>query len=167
MSLFAVFNIAGYLMDTQIGLNAMALFNPTEHSHDPLSARFLNLLATLFFLGMNGHHWLLRGIADSLQVAAPGQLFLTADYRLLIKHAGLMFSLAFMLASPIMLGLFLVDTSAALLTRNMPQISTYFLLLPLKIMLGLALFMATLNYFQPFYEHAMMLLFQPMQGMQP
>jgi flagellar biosynthesis protein FliR len=57
--------------------------------------------------------------------------------------------MAFMIASPIILALLAIDLCGALITRNIPQINTYFLTLPLKILMGLFLLYLMMNYISP------------------
>ena len=152
--------IAGQLIDTQMGLNALALFNPADHSHEPLSSRLLVMLAVLFFFALDGHHKLIQGLAMSFTIISPGEAVLFKGFVSIIQQFSFMFSLALMIASPIVFGLFVIDVSGAVLTRNMPQISTYFLILPIKIMLGFFIFGLMLNYLNPVMEKAFTLCFQ-------
>lgn len=149
---FAVFHIAGQLIDTQMGLNSLAILNPTDHSHDPLSSRLLLMLAVLFFFALDGHHKLIQALAWSFTIIAPGKPAVFEGFSPIIQQFSLMFSFALMLASPIIIGLLIIDVSGAILTRNMPQISTYFLTLPIKIMLGFFIFGLLLNYVNPFMD---------------
>ncbi len=160
---FAIFQIAGQLIDTQMGLNALAIFNPADHSHEPLSSRLLLMLAVLFFFAVNGHHKLLHGLIMSFTLITPGKLALFNGFVPVIQQCSLMFSFALMIASPILIGLLIIDVSAALLTRNMPQISTYFLTLPIKILLGLFLFGLLLTVVNPVMEDVFQLCFQSWQ----
>ena len=157
---FAIFQIAGQLIDTQMGLNSLAIFNPTAHSHELLSSRLLGMLAVLFFFSLDGHHKLLQGLALSFTIIAPGEPGLFNGFVPIIQEFSLMFSLAVMIASPIVISLLIVDVTGAVLTRNMPQISTYFLTLPVKIMLGLFVFWLLLNDIHPVMEKAFTLCFQ-------
>jgi len=149
---FAVFQIAGQLIDTQMGLNSLAILNPADHSHDPLSSRLLMMLAVLFFFALNGHQKLIQNLALSFTLIPPGKPLVFDGFSPIIQQFSLMFSFGFMLAAPIVIGLLIVDISAAVLTRNMPQISTYFLSLPVKIMLGFFMFILLLNYVSPFMD---------------
>lgn len=160
---FAIFQIAGQLIDTQIGLNALALFNPVDHSHEPLSSRLLLMLAVLFFFAINGHHQLVTGLQMSFTLITPGKFALFDGFVPVIRQCSLMFSFALMLASPILIGLLIVDVSSALLTRNMPQVNTYFLTLPIKIMLGLFILGLLLTVVNPVMEDAFQLCFQSWQ----
>lgn len=148
-AVFALFQIAGQLIDNQTGLNSAALFNPGEHSQEALTSHLLSMLAVLFFFSLDGHHYFFQGIALSLVLIPPGTLSLFAGLGPVIKQFGFMFSIAFTLASPIILALLAVDLCGALITRNMPQVSTYFLTLPVKILLGLLLLFLLLTYINP------------------
>jgi flagellar biosynthetic protein FliR len=160
---FAVFQIAGQLIDTQMGLNSLAILNPADHSHEPLSGHLLGMLALLFFFATNGHHGLIQGLAYSFHAIPPGKLALFNDFNTLIEQFSLMFCLSLMFASPVAIGLLLVDLSAAILTRNMPQLSTYFLTLPIKILFGFFLLALSLNYLSPLTERLFKLCFQSWQ----
>ena len=146
---FAVFQIAGQLMDTQMGLNSLAIFNPADHSNESLSGRLLVMLGVLFFFAVGGHLKLVQGLLMSFMIIAPGQPALFNGYAPIIQQCSLMFSLSLMIASPVVIGLLVIDVAGAVLTRNMPQISTYFLILPIKIMLGLIIFGLLLTYINP------------------
>lgn len=160
---FAVFQIAGQLIDTQMGLNSLAILNPTEKSHELLSSRLLTMLAVLLFFTLDGHHKLMQALAFSFVIIAPGQLTLFDGFTPIIKQFSMMFSLSLMIASPVVFTLLIIDIAGAVLTRNMPQISTYFLTLPIKIMLGLLSFSLLLNYVNPLMEHVFQLYFQSLK----
>lgn len=160
---FAIFQIAGQLIDTQIGLNSLAILNPADHSHELLSSRLLHMLAVLFFFALDGHHKLLQGLAASFKLMPPGSLKLFNGFLPVIEQFSCLFSLSFMIASPIIASLLIIDITGALLTRNMPQVSTYFLILPIKIMLGLFILSLMLNYLNPIMNTLFQLFFQQWQ----
>ena len=60
---------------------------------------------------------------------------------------GLVFVMAFTIASPIVIALLTVELIGAVLTRNMPQVNTYFLTLPIRIVMGMGLLIITLGLF--------------------
>ena len=157
---FAVIQIAGQLMDAQMGLNALAIFNPADHTNEPLSSRLLMMLAVLFFFSIDGHHYLIQAWVMSFEMIPPGQLVLLNGFTPVIQQCSGMFSFGLMLASPIVMCLLVVDISSAVLTRNMPQISTYFLVLPIKIMLGLFVFYLLLTPINPLIHQLFAACFQ-------
>lgn len=163
LSVYAVFGaiqIAGQLMDTQMGLNALAIFNPADHTNEPLSSRLLLMLAVLFFFAMDGHQHLLQAMVMSFEMIPPGRLVLLNGFTPILQQFSSLFIFGLMLASPIVVGLLVVDVSSAVLTRNMPQISTYFLILPIKIMLGLFIFYLLLTQINPLFHQLFAACFQ-------
>jgi flagellar biosynthesis protein FliR len=137
---FAVFQIAGQLIDIQIGMQALTVFNPSEHGQEPETGRLLSLLATWIFFATNGHHYFIRGVAYSFLTYPPGSFHFSGGLKPILDQFGHMFVFALLLASPVIIGVLAIDCAFALLTRNMPQISPYFLALPIKILLGFLLF---------------------------
>jgi len=146
---FAVFPIAGQIIDNLTGLNSSVLFNPGETTQEPLTGYLLSILAVLFFFSLDGHLWLFKGLAYSFIIIPPGDLKLFANSAPILKQSSLMFSMAFMIASPIVLALLAIDLCGALITRNMPQISIYFLTLPIKILFGLLLLAMMFDFLNP------------------
>jgi flagellar biosynthetic protein FliR len=157
---FAAFQIAGQLLDTQIGLNGMSLINPSHNAEESISGRLLTLIAGLCFFTLNEHHYLLQGICISFEQTEPGTSIIAHGFEPIIRQCGLMFTLAILLAMPIIALLFIIDISAALFTRNMPQVSIFFLTLPLKILLGLGMFYLLLTELSPFIEQVFQASFE-------
>ncbi|CAM2804771.1 flagellar biosynthetic protein FliR [Legionella worsleiensis] len=160
---FAVFQIAGQLIDNETGLNSLALFNPAEHSQDPLSSRLISMLAVLFFFNLDAHLLLLKGLSYSFIIIPPGTIALFPGFTPVIKQFGFMFTVGFMIASPVILALLAIDLFGGLITRNIPQINTYFLILPLKICLGLFLLSLMLGSLYPIVNEVFELCFQTWQ----
>lgn len=146
---FAVYHIAGQLIDDQIGLNALAFFKPDETGQDSISALLLSMLAVLLFFGSNGYLWLFKGLSYSFIIAPPGTLSLFNGFTPILKQFSFMFSMAFLIASPIVIALVTIDFCSALITRAMPQVNPYFFSLPLKILLGFLIFIMMLQYITP------------------
>lgn len=146
---FAIFHIAGFLIDTHLGLNTLAILNPTEHTHELLSSRLLMMLAVLFFFAMNAHHQLFMGLLHSFTIIPPGSPVVFHNFSRFLEQFSWMFAISFMIASPIIISLLIVDITGGILTRNMPQINLYFLTLPIKMMLGLLIFKLLLTHIRP------------------
>jgi flagellar biosynthetic protein FliR len=149
---FAVFHLAGSLIDNQMGLNALSIFNPTEHHQAPLTSHVLSLFACVIFFTSEAHHQLLLGLTYSFQMLPPGQSIFLQGVTPLMYQVGMIFIFAILLASPVVLSLLLIDVAGAVLTRNMPQVSIYFLTLPIKILLGFFLMQWMFDAIKPLLE---------------
>lgn len=160
----AVFQIAGQIIDSQTGLNSLALFNPAEHSSEPLTSRLLGMLAVLLFFGMDGHIWLFEGLVFSFIAIIPGTLHLFAGFTPVIQQFSFMFSMALMIALPIILALLAIEFSGAFIMRNMPQVNTYFLTLPIKILLGFFILNLMMEHLSPITNTVFTHCFQTWQA---
>lgn len=160
---FSVMQIAGQIIENETGMNSLTLFHPGEHTQLPLTSHLLSMLAVLFFFGIDGHLWLIKGLSYSFILIPPGTVTLFNGFSPVIKQFGFMFSMAVMIASPIVVALLAIDLCSGALTRSMPQISTYFLTLPLKILVGLLLLILMLNYLNPIMNQLFEQCFQTWQ----
>lgn len=160
---FAIFQLAGHLIESEMGLNSLSAFNPSEQHQETVSSQWLSLLAVLFFFGIDGHVWLFKGLAFSFTLIPPGNISWFSGFSPLVKLFGLMFSMSFIMASPVLLAMLLMDWCAAVLTRNMPQVNPYFLVLPFKIILGLMLLALQTSVLKPLMQSAFLSLFQTWQ----
>lgn len=145
-AVFSLYHIAGQLIDNQIGLNTLAFFKPDESGQEPLSALLLSMLAVLLFFASNGYLWLFKGLSYSFVAAPPGSIILLNGLTPIVKQFSFMFSMAFLIASPIVIALVAIDLCSALIIRTMPQVNPYFFTLPLKIILGFLIFIMMLQY---------------------
>jgi flagellar biosynthetic protein FliR len=135
---FAGFQLAGRLLDLQIGFGLAQVFDPATRTRVPIISATLGLLATVFFFAIDGHHALLRGVAHSLAVFPPGQAWAgaTAAESVLRQLAGL-FTLGFALAAPVVFTLALVECVLAVVSRSLPQMNMLVMGVPVKIVVGL------------------------------
>ena len=135
---FAGIQMAGNLVAIQMGFGMATLLDPQTQAQNTLLAELLVLVATLVFLAMNGHHALLRLLAQSYQevpletsISLPGSLFAY------VPNLGrLMYSLAVQLLAPVLALLFLTQVALGLVARSVPQIQVMIVGFPLTIALG-------------------------------
>ncbi|BBM00360.1 flagellar biosynthetic protein FliR [Microbulbifer sp. GL-2] len=146
MAAMSVFLVAGRLIDFQMGLGAATLLNPQSNTQNSLIGTLLTLLGTTIFFLMNGHHALLKGIIETLNIVPIGSSIHPNGLLDAFIASGMMFMYGAILAAPILLGLLLVDLVIAVFARTMPQVNPYFVGLPLKIFLGLFILTASLSY---------------------
>jgi flagellar biosynthetic protein FliR len=136
--MFAVFQMAGQLMDTQIGFSLSSVLDPVTGVQSSLFSNFKQLLAILLFLGMDGHHALIMGILQSFHYVPLGTFTITGNFLALFVQ---IFSVAILLgikmAAPVVVALFLTDVAFAVLSKSVPQLNIFVVGLPFKIAAGL------------------------------
>lgn len=148
-SAFAAFSVAGKILDIQSGFGLGAVYDPVTRAGSPLFSTMLNLVAVAAFFGMDAHHALLRGLAFSLHEVTPGAGLRVVDADAVVRQFGLMFSLGVALIIPVMLCLLLLEAGLAVISRVLPQMNVFIVLVPVKVFAALAIFAMTIGALQP------------------
>lgn len=138
---FIVVQVAGAFIDMQIGFGIVNVIDPLTGAQSPVLGNFKFFIAMLVFLGLNGHHYLLLALMDSYDwVPVDSALFARihdgAVSSLLVDGFVRMFYLAFQMAAPLVVALFLVDVALGILARTVPQFNVFVVGLPVKILVG-------------------------------
>ncbi len=149
LAAFAALNFAGQMMDYQIGFNAAALFDRNTQAQDPLLSVLWGFIGGLVLVTLDAHHALLRAFAQMLTLFPVGGEGFTVSPAALTRTLGLVFVYGLVLASPVAIGVFLLDIASAFMSRSMPQLNIYFVALPVKILWGLFLLAATMIHAGP------------------
>src|SRR5688572_1458580 len=134
---YAATQIAGRVLDVQLGYGAAAALNPTTQVPAPLIGTVFGMAAVAVFLAIDGHHVLIRALALSVERYPPGTLALDLDLAEHLKFSGAMFTFGLALAAPVMLSLLLADIALAVMSRSMPTLNVFVLSFSVKIVLGL------------------------------
>jgi flagellar biosynthesis protein FliR len=134
--LYAV-QLAGSFIDLQSGFAMSAMFNPQTGVQEHLTGKFFYILAMLFFLSIDGHHLLIRGVMASydwipIEVWLPSSVSenLVNLVLLILKN---MFWIAILIASPIVGTIFLVDIALGILAKTVPQMNLFVVGIPVKM----------------------------------
>jgi flagellar biosynthetic protein FliR len=149
MAAFGAFSLAGKILDIQSGFGIGSVYDPVTRAGAPLFATMLNMVAVVVFFALDAHHALLRGIVFSLQQVPPGAGFAALDADAVIRHFGLMFSLGVALIVPVLLCLLLLEVGLAVISRVLPQMNVFIVLIPVKLVAGIATFALTLGTLGP------------------
>lgn len=150
---FSAVQVGAMLIDTSIGFSLANIIDPLSNTHASLLGSFYTLVATLSFLAINGHHWLLTGFARSFE-AIP--VTAVPDFQRILVNAQEIFAglfvTAFQIAAPVLVVLFLTDFVLGLISRAVPQMNVFFVGVPLKIAVGLGAVIVVLPSFVTFFQ---------------
>jgi flagellar biosynthetic protein FliR len=135
---FSCFQVAGQIIDRQIGFGMVNIVDPQSGQQVPLVGNFLSLMAMLIFLAFDGHHFLLHALWSSWRLIPPGGGWNSSNLVWEVLRAiTVMFIAGIEIATPILGALLLADLALAVLARTMPQLNIFVVGLPLKSLLGL------------------------------
>lgn len=144
--LFAAIMTGGHIVGFSMGFAMMNVLDPMTGTQESVTAQLLYQCTILMFLSMNGHLFLLTGLAQSFQLVPPGGLFITPSLAdSMLAFSGQIFAIALKIAAPVMASLFLVDLALALVSRAAPQMNVIQVGFPLKIGVGFLFMTLTLT----------------------
>ena len=145
---FSVFFVVGQIIDVQIGFGIVSVLDPQSNVQIPITGNFYQMMATLIFLVINGHHVLIEALVRSYDFIPIGTVKISPNMvEQFISIIGKLFILGFKIGSPILVTIILVDILLGILAKTMPQMNIFVVGMPLKIMAGLALIVATMPIF--------------------
>lgn len=145
---FGVIYFAGQLVDVPMGFGLVSIFDPQTGMQLPVFSQFFYLMSVLIFLGVDGHLWLFRALAQSYQLLPAGEFFSLAVTAETIFSLGQgLFSVGIKIALPVMGTLLLTDVSLGVVVRTVPQINIFVLGFPIKIFVGLVMVTLMLPFF--------------------
>jgi flagellar biosynthesis protein FliR len=139
--------IAADLISMQMGLTAAQAMNPMTGDTAPILTQAYTILASMIFIGMNGYQWLFSAIYKTFQIIPPGYSFtfnglFTHNVILLTSQ---MFIIGFSIALPIFSVLLITDVLLGFISKMMPKMNIFMVAMPVKIYLGLLLFIMMLS----------------------
>jgi flagellar biosynthetic protein FliR len=142
---FYTFRISGEMVSQAMGLSAASMFNPSMGGQTSSVEQFYISLATLFYLAVNGHHYLIRGLVDSFAWVPSAQMTLNVSQftgvgqmTQQITELGLRFS------APVVISILAVNLVLGVVGKTVPQLNVLVTSFPINIMAGLGLLIVTL-----------------------
>jgi flagellar biosynthetic protein FliR len=130
----------GEFVAIQGGLGAARSIDPTSGASSVAIGMALNTFALLIFLSIGGHHDLIRGIVASYEsIPVGGGMPETAMLQEIASLASVIWKMAFQLAAPISISIFVQNVAMGVLARAMPQLNLLLVNLPLHV--GMMLFL--------------------------
>jgi flagellar biosynthesis protein FliR len=137
---FMTVRFSGELIGMQMGLGMATFYDPIGGPSTSVLSRLINMIALLIFLSLDGHLWLLYGLANSFSmIPITTSLLKENGYLALIEITSLLFNNGVILALPLMTLLLIINLSLGLLNRMTPQLSIFVVGYPLTLLCGLTM----------------------------
>lgn len=167
---FNVVQIAGSLIDFQIGFGISNVVDPMTGASAPVIGNFKFMLGTLFFLALNGHHLFITGILESYNwIPLTNEMFAHIYdgnvSTFIVQSFVTVFALAFQLAAPLTVALFLTDLGLGLLTRVAPQFNIFVIGIPMKMLIGLAMLLLLVPQFSSLFQDVFVKMLRAMESL--
>jgi flagellar biosynthetic protein FliR len=138
---FAAIQLGGQLIGFQMGFAISNVLDPESGAQTPIVAHMGYWIAVLIFLLLNGHHILLKTLADSFSVVEVGSFgFRDGLFHKILDVSGDMFSIAIKFGAPTIAALLFTSAAFGIVAKLVPQMNILIVAFPLKIVVGLFFF---------------------------
>ena len=144
--LVSAVGIAGAIVATQTGIATASLFDPSQGDQIAVVGRFLSIAAMVALFAADLHLPMLAALAESYQRLPPLAPPEVGDVtQLALDWFAGAFDLAARLAAPLVVGGVVFYLGLGTLARLMPQVPVFFVIIPVQLGAGIALFMVALS----------------------
>jgi flagellar biosynthetic protein FliR len=135
---FAAVQAAGEIIGLQMGISFASFFDRSAGGQTMVLARFLNVIAMLLFLAMDGHLVMLATVVDGFNTLPVGAGPVSgAGWHAVASAGGMVFSSAMLLALPLIAALLTLNLAMGILNRASPQLSIFAVGFPVTLGGGL------------------------------
>ncbi|MDF2873740.1 MAG: fliR: flagellar biosynthetic protein FliR [Sporomusa sp.] len=151
--IFYGIQMAGSLLDTQIGFGMVNVLDPQFGQQVPLVGNFKYILALLVFLASNGHHLFLAAVFQSFKLIPVSLGVFRPDMaNIVVDMVAGIFIIALKISLPVLVSLLLTDVALGILARTMPQMNIFVVGVPGKIIVGIFVLSLALPFYIGFLE---------------
>ena len=164
--IFAAFSTAGQFFSLQMGFGASETFDPLAQIENPVLGQYLNIVAMLVFISIDGFRLLfLGGFWRSLQSINVVSLVAGREKIVSMMLAGLsrLFFDAMVISMPILGTLFLVSLATGLISKAAPQINILSEGFPISITVAFLLIYTVLPFMTEAFNRVIGAGFQTLQ----
>ena len=137
---------AGSLIDQQLGLSMVNIYDPSTNSQSTLVENILYWIGIVIFFSMNGHHKLIEGIQNSFNLVAIGHPILDGNYSYIINVFTQCFIIGFKIAVPMILSLVIAELLIGFISKSVPQLNVMIIGMPLKLLIGIVFLIIALPF---------------------
>ncbi len=136
--LFAAVQFGGQLVDQEMGLAMANVIDPISNAQISIVGQFKVFLATLVYLLIDGHHFLLSAISQSFTVIPLLGLQYGEPVATLLTDTMMrdVFEIAIKVAAPSLVTLSLITIAMAFMARTVPEMNIFIVGFALRLAVG-------------------------------
>jgi len=157
---------AGQLIDMQIGFGIVNVYDIQNNTQVPMMGNVINLLLLIMFFSVNGHLTLINIVYLTIERIPVGTLAFTPGIGLVaLEIFTKAFMLGVMMALPVLAAGLTMEIILGVMMRLVPQIHMFVVGIPVKMIVGLIVFVATLPIFAGFSNRIFTEMFSGIERM--
>jgi len=136
--IFAGVQLAGDMIGRQMGFAMANVLDPGYQSQISIIAEFQIIIAFLMYLAINGHHFLIQGLAESyIHIPLTESILAQSRSYQVVRMASGMFASGIRIGAPVVVALLMTSVAMGILARTVPQMNVFIVGLPLRIGIGM------------------------------
>jgi len=151
---FAAVQMAGEIIGLQMGLSFASFYDRSSGGQTMVLSRFLNVVATLLFLALDGHLMMLAALVDSFQgVPIAGVPLSGHGWGALARAGSIIFASGTLLSLPMIAALLTMNLSMGILNRASPQLSIFAVGFPVTLLGGMLVLSLVMPHMGAYMQH--------------
>jgi len=164
--MIAAIETAGHIVDMKIGFGMANVVDPHYGQSSPILGIFKYLLIILIFLGINGHHMLIKALFQSFQLVPAGAAAVPREWAQIgLGAAGRMLKIALALSCPVWASTLIVDFALGVIARTVPQLNVFVVGIPIKTLVGLGILSGSVAFYGVFTKEIALSIQNLMQSL--
>lgn len=154
--LFSTLQLGGYLVDYQMGFSMVSVIDPASNSSMSFTGQIYNILASLIYLSLNGHHIFLRAVTQSFSYLPLADFSFNPEGLMFVVNTFIkVFIIAIQITAPVFIALMVTNAVMGVMARLVPQMNIMIVGFPLKIGVGMIMLILSLQLFYVVFEKIM------------
>ena len=144
-TVMSALELAAFMISNAVGITNAMIDDPVTEEQTSIITGFLSLIAVALIFITGVHHFILQAIVDSYSLLVPNTPLFAGD--MLQLGARLMdqaFAMGLRLSAPFIVYEMVFQITSGVLARLSPQLNVFFVAVPGKIILGIAVLMVSL-----------------------
>ncbi|MCT4507984.1 MAG: flagellar biosynthetic protein FliR [Tepidibacter sp.] len=151
---FSSFFMTGSFIDRELGFSMANVVDPQYGFQVPITGNLIYIIATLIFLIVDGHHYLIKALINSFYIVPiNNEIILNSNIlKFTIDIFNYIFVMAIKISIPITIIILSTNLILGILARTMPQMNVFVVGMPIKVILGLLILSIVFPYYEPIME---------------
>lgn len=135
--IFVALQISGSIIARQMGLAMANMMDPETQIQTPVIGQYFSIWATVLFLIVDGHHWLVKIMVNSYDLVSLTSFAMTPGfYDKIIAMTGGVIVIGFKIAAPVFVCMLMLTTILGVLAKAVPSMNIFAVGIPMKLFGG-------------------------------
>lgn len=137
---FYIINLAGQMMDMEMGLSMANMFDPATNVQITVTGNIYNYFMMLLLVVTNMHYYIIRAVFDSFAYFNVGEAVYRGSLKdIMVDFMVNYFIIAFRIVLPIFCCMLIINVVLGVLARAAPQMNMFVVGIQIKVLAGLAM----------------------------